>query len=170
MSVLCTVSLTFASWSPSEAFPRSSWELDRAYSACLATSERHDRDASDRLLLTRALTHENPLRRVLPNIIEACASSSPRGLGSTAGRLATRVLPLVEPRRVHRQAWTCRCARPGKRAFHVARLRFGEPSWRVWSFFGIRTDTNDRASDPPSPPSIPRLSTRREPSLHSTTA
>lgn len=30
-----------------------------------------------------------PIRRVLPNILEACASCSPRGLGSTAGPLAT---------------------------------------------------------------------------------
>jgi hypothetical protein len=169
VSVLCTVSPTLASRPPSGAVPRSSCELDRAYSACLATSERHDRDASDRLLLTRALTHENPLRRVLPNIIEACASSSPRGLGSTVGRLATRVLPLVEPRRVHRQAWTCRCVRPGKRAFHDTRLRFSEPSWHGRSLFGHRTDTSDHTSDLPSPPPIPRLSTRREPSLHSTT-
>lgn len=96
--MLCTDSLPLASWPPSEAFPRGSLELDRAYSACLAASERHDRDASDRLLLTRALTHENPLRRVLPTrprgshlvaTSEACASCSPRGLGSTASLLAT---------------------------------------------------------------------------------
>jgi hypothetical protein len=31
--------------------------------------------------------------------------------------------------------------RPGKRAFHDARIRFGEPSWHARSFVGCRTDT-----------------------------
>jgi hypothetical protein len=95
VSVLCTDSLDLASWPPSGAFPGSSSELDRAYSACLATSERHDRDASDRLLLTRALTHENPLRRVLPNIYEAFASRSPhRAWRHREPPRSARVLPL----------------------------------------------------------------------------
>lgn len=99
MSVLCTDSLDLASWPPSGAFPGSSSELDRAYSACLATSERHDRDASDRLLLTRALTHENPLRRVLPNIYEAFAPCSPRGLGGTVGLSQRTSVATREPRK-----------------------------------------------------------------------
>jgi hypothetical protein len=49
--------------------------------------------------------------------------------------------------------------------------RFGQPPRMRWSF--VRRPSEgviDRSSDPPSPPPIPRLSFRREPSLHSTVA
>lgn len=56
----CTDSLALAARSPSGVFPRSSFELGRAFPACLPATERHDRDAPNQLLLTRALVHENP--------------------------------------------------------------------------------------------------------------
>lgn len=84
----------------------------------------------------------------------ACALRSPRGLGSTASRLAAvRALPLFGPRAVHRKAWTCRCVRPGRCAFHDARARFGEsPSPISRCFFGFPRERVffDPLSDLPS--------------------
>jgi hypothetical protein len=130
---------SFSSAAAVMAFPRISFELGRTFPACLSATER-----SRPRCVRPTSTHPSSRPR---EPVPSCVPSSSTELAlraHLAGLVAPRAasppssVSALEPRAVHRKAWTCRCVRPGRCAFHDARARFGEsPSPISRCFLGV---------------------------------